>query len=136
MTPSVGLVPVVRYLIPCEDVVRPAQDPGRPTIVGLLASLEPPGEPRFPYCHPHLAAFVQLSSCRGSGLGRVEVVQDDTEALAGRSQTQFLPFGWRPLHVFGVTFRVLDCLFQGPGLFWVRFCYNGVVLAQQPLLLR
>jgi len=134
MTP--GVVPVVRYLIVCENVLRDVHDASRYSLVGLLSALRFPAGTSFPLRAPDFCVFLQLTGCRGPASGRVEVALADSEELAHRGADQHLPFGTDPLAVFHLTVRVRQCTFPRTGLYWVRFRYNKEILAQQPLLVR
>lgn len=80
--------------------------------------------------------FLQLTECRGPADGRIEIHHADSAQFVFRTRSRTIPFGSDPLEVFGATFRIRNCLFQVPGLYWVQFWYNEEMLAQQPLLLR
>jgi hypothetical protein len=135
MTPGAGLNPIVRYLIPCRRVLRQEQ-PRRFDIIDLLYSIQATGDPRFPYADPGFAVFVQLSSCRADGTGRIEVVGADSGQTVGRSEVYDLELGQSPLTIANIAIPVRDCVLPEGSLFLVRFCYNDVALAEQPLLVR
>ncbi len=134
MTPA--LVPVVRYLIVCQNVHRDPQDAARITLVTLLSSIRSHLDPPFPLTVPEFCVYLQVTGCRAPGSGCIEVVQADSEDVAFQSPNQPLAFGSDPLRIYHLTFRVRDCVFRQDGLYWVRFRYNEEVIAQQPLLLR
>jgi hypothetical protein len=60
----------------------------------------------------------------------------DSGEVVFRTRTRTMPLGNDPLEVVGVTFRIRNCLFPTPGLYWVQFLCNGRIIAQQPLVLR
>jgi uncharacterized protein DUF6941 len=130
------VLPVVRYLILCEDVQTDPDNPRRVTLVGLLSTMRSLEEPPFPLLYRELCVFLQMTECRGPADGRVEIRQADSAQVVFRSRTRTIPLGSDPLEVVGFVFRIRNCLFPAPGLYWVQFWYNGEVLAQQPLVLR
>jgi len=128
--------PVVRYLIICEDVQTDQENTRRVSLLGLISAIRSQEDPPFPLLYRELCVFLQLTGCRGPVEGRVEIQQADTGQVVFRSKTRTIPLGSDPLELVGVTFRIRDCLFQGPGLYWVQFWCKDQMLEQQPLLLR
>lgn len=128
------LLPVVRYLILCEDVQTEPAELQRVTLVGLLSAIRSVDDPPYPLLYQELCAFLQLSGCRGIANGRIEVRHADSDRIVYRTQERAIPFSTNPLEVVGVVFRLRDCLFREPGLYWVQFWYNQAMLVQQPLV--
>jgi hypothetical protein len=128
--------PTVRYLIVCEDVHTDPDDPRRVTLAGLISTIRSLEQPPFPLLYGETCVFLQLTECRGPANGRIEIHYADSGQVVFRTRTRTIPFGSDPLEVVGATFRLRNCLFQGPGLYWVQFWYNDQMIAQQPLLLR
>ncbi len=130
-----GIHPVVRYLILCEDVRNDPGNSAHITLVGLLSTIRSRATPPFPLIFPEVCVFLQLTECRGSAAIRVELVHADSGQTQFRTPTRTVSFGNDPLALLGLTFRLKNLLFPVAGLYWVQFCYNDRVLAQQPLLL-
>jgi hypothetical protein len=130
------VVPTVRYLILCEDVQKDPDNPRRVTLVGLISAIRAVQEPPFPLLYRELCVFLQLTECRGPAEGRIEIHHADSGQVVFCTRTRTVPFGNDPLEVVGLTFRLRNCLFHVPGLYWVQFWCNDNSIAQQPLLLR
>jgi hypothetical protein len=130
------VTPVVRYLIVCEDVQIDSNNPHRITLVGLISAIRSLDQPPFPLLYPEICVFLQLTECRGPAQGRIEIQHADSGNVAFRTQTRSIPLGNDPLDIFGVTFRLRNCLFHQAGLYWVQFWYNDVMIAHQAVLLR
>lgn len=130
------LHPTVRYLIICEDVRKDPENPRRLTLVGLLSAIRSLDEPAFPLLYKEICVFLQLTECRGTANGRVEIQHADSGRVVFRTKTREIPFGDNPLDVIGVTFRIRDCVFEQSGLYNVQFWYDDEMIAQQSLLLR
>jgi hypothetical protein len=130
------ITPTVRYLIICEDVEVDPANPRRITIVGLISALRAIGLTPYPLLRREFCVFVQMTECRGSAECRIEIQHADSGDVVFRTNPHTMPLINDPLEIVGVTFRIRDCLFQTPGLYWVRFWYNGAILSQQSLLLR
>jgi hypothetical protein len=131
-----SLTPSIRYLIVCEDIQTDPVLPRRVSIVGLLSAIRSIDQPAFPLLYRELCVFLQLTECRGSAEGRIEIVHADSGNVEFRTRTRTIPFGTDPLEIIGVSFRIKNCLFREAGLYWVQFWYNETMMAQQPLLLR
>jgi hypothetical protein len=130
------LHPTVRYLIICEDVQTDPDNPRRVTLVGLISTIRSIEQPPFPLRFREMCVFLQLTECRGPAEGRIEIRLADSSGVVFRTRTRTIQFGSDPLEVVGATFRIRNCLFQEPGLYWVQFWYNEQMISQQPLLLR
>ncbi len=130
------LYPTVRYLIVCENVQTDSDNPRRVTLVGLLSAIRTLEQGAFPLLYREICVFLQLTECRGPADGRIEINNADSGKVVFRSPTRMIPFGSDPLEVVGAIFRIRNCLFPEPGLYWVQFWYNEQMLAQQPLVLR
>lgn len=128
--------PVVRHLIVCDDILSDPNNLRRVTLVNLLHAIHSLKQPPFPLLQRELCAMVQVTECRGAGEFRIEFVQADTGRVIRRTRTISNDFGNDPLEVFGLPFRIKDCLFPAAGLYWVQFWYNDHMIAQEPLLLR
>lgn len=128
--------PTVRYLIVCEDVQTDSDNPRRVTLVGLLSAIRSLEQPPFPLLYREICVFLQLTECRGPADGRIEIHHADSGQVLFRTRTRTIPFGSDPLEIVGATFRIRNCLFSEPGLYWVQFWYNEQMVARQPLLLR
>ncbi len=113
--------PVVRQMILCDDVQIDPQQPHKINVFGLVDTIVSSSEPRFPLSHPELCVFLQLTGGRGTGLGQIVVVAADSEQPLFASQAHAISFGTNPLAVRGVIFRILNCIFVEPGLYWVDF---------------
>ena len=128
--------PTVRYLIVCEDVGVDPEHPRRVTLNGLVSAIRSLEQPGYPLLYREFCVFLQLTECRGTAEGRIEIQHSDSGDVVFRTMTRSIAFGSDPLEVVGATFRIRDCLFPESGLYWVQFWYNENMLAQQPLLLR
>ena len=131
-----SLVPVIRYLIVCEDVVYPVDNLQRISLLGLIHSIRARPGDGYPLRHPELCVFVQYTECRSPGQARVEVSQADSGLTVYRSDGHALQHGIDPLAVHAACFRVRDLGLSQPGLYYAQFVYNNQILAQQPILAR
>ncbi len=105
--------------------------------IGILPHVINAGsDAAFPVCHPELCVFLQVTDGRGSGTVEIVAIESDTDQVIWSSIPQTITFGKDPLAVSGLVFRLRNCLFPRPGLYWIEFRYNDVTTAQEHLLLR
>jgi hypothetical protein len=128
--------PTVRYLIICEDVQTDPDNPHRVTLVGLISTIRSLEQPSYPLLHRELCVYLQMTECRGPAEGRIEIQHADSSQTMFRTRSRTIPFDSDPLEVVAVIFRIRNCLFSEPGLYWIQFWYNEQMIVQQPLLLR
>jgi hypothetical protein len=130
-----GLLPVVRHMIVCEDIPVDPANPRRVTLVNLLTTIRSPSQPPFPLRCPKLCAYLQLTACRGAAEVHLHIEQADTQTAILKTPSQRVSFGNDPLQVFNMSFRVRNCTFPSPGLYWVQLWYNNTLCAREPLKL-
>jgi hypothetical protein len=130
------LVPSVRYMILCEQVLTDPANPKRVSIIGLMSAIRSLDSSPYPLRYREFTVFLQLAECRGAGTVRVEIQHADTGDVIFQTKERILNMGNDPLELLGITFKINDCLFPQSGLYWVQLWYNDGVLTQQPLILR
>ncbi len=130
-----GVTPVVRCLIPCEDIRVEPTDARKVSLVNLIHAIRSQASPPYPVTQPELCVFVQLTGCRGSGEVAIQIVHADSGRVISSSPTRTAQLSTDPLAVVGLSFRMRACSFPEAGLYYIRFCYNDTPLAEQPLLL-
>lgn len=128
--------PNVRYLIVCENVVVDVLRPRYVSLIGLMSAIRPVESDPYPLLYRELCVFLQLTGCRGTGVGHIEFRHADSDAVIFRSLSRVLTLPNDPLDVVGFYFRVRDIQFPESGLYWVRFVYDSSVLSEHPLVLR
>jgi hypothetical protein len=106
------------------------------SLINLVSTIRSLEDPPFPLHQRELCAYVLLTSCRGPIEGRIEIVHADSGNLVIQGQSRQLPLPNEPLELAGLSFRLRNLPFPEPGLYEARFVCDGVVIAEQPLLLR
>jgi hypothetical protein len=131
-----SLLPIVRYMIVCNDW---RTDPARShliNIAGLLYNIRPTGNPPYPLRYPELCVFLALTDCRGQADGWIVCENEDTGQRVFASPRRPITFGPDPLEVVGVPFRIRQCPFPRPGLYSIQFWYNDTQVEQRLVNLR
>ncbi len=127
--------PIVQNLIVCEDIEVDPANPKRDKLVNVLRSIRSDDKPPYPHRHAKVCVLVLLTACRGQGEVRLEVREDETEDVIARTKTQTVSFPNSPLTVYRLRFRLRDCNFPAPGLYWIQFWYGDQMLDQEAITL-
>jgi hypothetical protein len=125
------LLPVPRPLLLCEEVLYDSPR-GLFHTVGVFNALRSSANPPFPYQHSSLCVFAQLSDCQGQVPSRIDIVEAATLEPIFQSSTHSLVFRSRS-SVVNAVFRIHNCSFPRPGVYWVQLYCHGVFLVDQVL---
>ncbi len=128
--------PVVRYMILCEDWETRPENPRRVSIHGLISSIRSLDQLSYPLLYEEICVFLLLTEGRGIGSAQIICVFEETGEKVFETPMRRVEFGPDPLEVVALPFRIRDCPFPRPGMYSIQFWYNGVKLAESPLLLR
>lgn len=131
-----AVVPVVRYMILCEDWEVDALNPRKVDILGLLNNVDSLDEPKYPLLIPEICVFLFLTETRGVGTVEIVCTYEETSQIVFRTPKRTVAFQNNPLEVVAVSFRIKDCRFPQEGIYSFQFCYNGEVVEQRPLRMR
>lgn len=131
-----NIPPVVCKMILCNAVVPNAGDPTKQDANGIIHAVrsDPPGV--FPVVLPVLCVYLRLTGGRGSGVGQVMAVEEGSGAPVFASRTHTIQYPPDPLELTPVSFRILNCRFHRPGLYWIQFLHDGRELFAEPLAVR
>jgi len=131
-----GIDPVVRHMLLCEDVRPEPNRPNKVDVLGMIGKVEAVGEPAFPMRLPILCVYLEVAGGRGTGQARIDCRHADSGRRVFSSLTHTVTFPPDPLAVRSLLFRIRNCTFPAPALYWVQFWYNNRTLAEQPLVVR
>jgi hypothetical protein len=127
------VLPVAKSIILCDDVVP---DPGTDKVhlIGVFDAIHPRSDQPFPHRHPAFAVFLQLTDGEGQALGQVRARRADSDQTVFSSPEHPIQYRDR-LQLKSVCFRLRNCPFPVPGLYWIQFLYDGQLVAEQRLRL-
>ena len=83
----IELLPTVRYLIVCEDILTDPDNPRRMTLAGLISAIRSLEVPPYPLFYRELCVFLQFTECRGPADGRVEIQHADSGRVLFQTRT-------------------------------------------------
>ena len=130
------ILPLVRYMLLCEDWSVDPANPLRISIAGLISNIKSVGDPAYLLLYRELCVFLALTEGRGQGEGHTVCVFEDAGQKIFETAKRPIQFGSDPLEVVGVPFRIRDCVFPFPGVYAIQFWYDGKKLDERPLRLR
>jgi hypothetical protein len=129
-----SLLPFVRHMLVCEHAEAARHNPRRANIFGVFANVVVKAQRGgFPFSLG-FSLYVMLSDCRGGGTARVVVTEAESEEVRYSSVPYTVLLGSDPLQIHGLFFRVAECLIPREGLYWIEFEFDGVSIAEEPLL--
>jgi hypothetical protein len=131
-----AIVPVVRYMLVCDDWRFDALNSRRITVIGLLSNIHSVDDPPYPLLYRELCVLLILTGGRGEGDGHIVCVVEETGQKVFETRKRRVKFGPDPLDVTGVPFRIRDCPFPFAGLYSIQFWYDGSMVDERPLRLR
>lgn len=133
-----GPLPIVRYMIACEDIRINPDDPRKVTLVNVVSTIRSREQPAYPLLFRELCIFVQLTECHGGGEVDLQIVHEESDQTAypGPDQPWKVQLPNDPLEAIGLPFRIRNILFPLSGPYSIQFWYNRILLAHQSLLLR
>jgi hypothetical protein len=103
-------------MLVCDDVQASLTSPQKVNVYGLLNTIRSTGkEPSFPLQHS-FCVYLAITGGRGSGEGRIVVMDAETEQVTFSGQGHIIEFDADPLKVLGAIFRLGACPFPRPGL--------------------
>ena len=133
------MVPVVRYMIPCDDVSVDETKSHCVHVECVMGNILSHEDPPFPLVREQICIYLVLTEGHGMGVGQIRVafVDDEPERLLFGSPEYTIDFrGHTPLELLSVVFRIRDCVFPRAGRYSVQFWYNDRKVEERPLRLR
>lgn len=128
--------PIVRHMLLCENWRQEREH--SITIISLINYIQTAGESAYPFTYRELCVVLLLAGGRGEGEGKVVCVleEQDHEVRIFRTDNRKISFGYDPLAIHCVSFRIRQCRFPRPGLYSLQFWFEGRLLHAYPLCLR
>jgi hypothetical protein len=125
-------LPVVRYMIPCEDVIVDAENSHRVSVVNLVTLVRPGADTAYPLLMRQLCVYAQLAEIRVAHKYRVVISRVGGLDVI-RTQERLLPAGPNPLTAHTFVFRMTGLVWPEPGLYEVDLLCDDQAIAQQAI---
>jgi hypothetical protein len=88
-----AVVPIVRYMILCEDWSIDPANALRVNIHGLLTNIDSIDQPPYPLLFPELCVFLALTEGRGTGTAQIICTFEDSGQRVFGTPTRSVSFG-------------------------------------------
>ena len=128
--------PIIRHMIVCDDVAPGDATRASFNVLGVVHTIRPGPGQTFPLHHSGLCVYLMLTGGVGTGAIQIRVVEADTGVDLFGSPVHQVTFPTDRHEVSGIVFRVTGCVFPRPGLYWVEFHHDGVVVGQESIVVR
>lgn len=125
--------PIIRHMVVCDDVASAATSVN---VLGVVHTIRAKPEQAFPLRHAGLCVYLMLTGGVGSGVVQIRVVEADSGIDLFGSPAHRITYPTARHEVSGVVFRITDCVFPRPGLYWVEFHHDGIVVRQESVIVR
>jgi hypothetical protein len=130
------LLPFVRHMLICEHAEAAKNNPRRANIYGVFANMVVSGDEAVFPCTLGFTVYVMLTDCRRSGAARILV----TEAVSGDVCYKGVRFQVNlssdPLEIYGLFFRITECVIPRAGLYLVEFEFDGIRIGEEAILVK
>lgn len=124
---------VVVYCIACDSIRPHRANPVRLTLSGVMGHIRSRVIPPFPARCPEFSLFVLIAEVHTEIDFMYRIVSDGTGAIIFQGARRRHAVGGGPNQLLGLRFRVVDCTFPAPGLYWVECWNHRVCLHRQRL---
>jgi len=119
--------PRVHVLVLCDDVENRLDEEGIYHLLGVRTVL---GADSFPFVHPALYIYLQVSGHEGESSGAVLLQQARTDDILKRKPLGQVRFPG-PLTMVQLVVRLRNCEFPEPGVYYVQVTFGGVLVAER-----
>ncbi len=123
-----SILPRVHVMVLCDDVAEREDAAAAFDLIGVRTHIVAPA---FPYEHPQLWVYLQVTGHESTAEGRVVIYDSDDNEIA-TSQSQFVTFTG-PLDFLHLFFPFADCTFSGPGVYYVQVKFDGKIVGERAL---
>ena len=126
------VLPRVQAMVLCDGIKESDEENGVFHLNGVRSVLDALS---FPALHPRLCAFLQMSGHQGYVQCHVEIECQETGDLVFQSTAKEISFV-SPNWVETVFFRLRNCMFPAPGVYYVQVVHDEKLIGERRLLLR
>lgn len=125
------VLPRVHGLILCDEIEPSLTEADVFNLHGVRAHIVAPS---FPYTHELLCVYLLMTGHDGTATGGVIVSDPETDIEIYASQQEEVSFTG-PLFYVHQSFRLYDCEFQAPGVYYVQVVFDGKLVGERALYL-
>jgi hypothetical protein len=123
-------------MLVCEDWKADPDRKERLSVFGLITTIVSDEGSSFPLNHPELCVLLILTECYRSGRVQIVCVSEEPGERVFATPDRAIQFPNDPLSVYGIPFRIRDCIFPKPGFYLMQFYFDGVLVEERPVNVR
>jgi hypothetical protein len=122
------VLPRVQAMVLCDAIEESAQERAVFHLKGVRSGIE---VHLFPYPHSRLCVYLQMSGHKGEAACRVEINRAETDEVVYRTSPRVIAFE-EPMSVLPVVFRLRNCGFPAPGVYYVQIFHERKLIGEWP----
>jgi len=123
------VLPRVQAMVVCDQIEESDEEIGVYQLSGVRSALDVPSFPAF---RPRFCVFVQMSGHRGEAHCRVGIRHSASDDVIYQTKAKTISFG-DPTLVVPVVFRLRNCVFPQPGLYYVEILHELKLIGERRL---
>ena len=126
----------ILHVIPCNRIETDQDNYHRFNVIGLTTSIQSRAEPPFPFVHRQFVTLVVCTGGEGVGNLVLRIIADSSPRIIFSTPPRHVRFVGDITAIGAVVFRIQNCVFTAPGLYWIELLFDGSVIARQRLNVR
>jgi hypothetical protein len=125
-----AVLPRVHAMVLCDEI-EPGAEEGVIDLLGVRSAIQVES---YPYVHPQLCVYLQVTGHEGRASGRITTVAPGNDERLLDTPEQEIEFRG-PLAVIPIDFRIADCEFSTPGVYYVQAYFDEKLVCERLLIL-
>jgi uncharacterized protein DUF6941 len=125
------VLPRVHVMVLCDEI---EPSPTEDNVFDLRGVRTHIAAPAFPYTHAQLCLYLQMTGHEGTATGRVVILDPETNRNVDETADDSIQFHG-PLEFIHVPWKLNDCTFPEPGVYYVQVHFDGKLISERPLFL-
>jgi hypothetical protein len=123
------VLPRAQAMVLCDEVEESDEEEGTHHLTGVRSKIQVPS---FPSTRRRLCVFLQMSGHEGDAICRLEVHRLATDERIYRTSPRPISFQ-DPVLVVPVIYRLRNCEFPAPGVYYVQIFHENKMIGERPL---
>ena len=125
------VLPRVHVMVLCDEIEASQTEEDVFDLKGVRTSI---AAPSFAHVHPQLCVYVQMTGHEGQASGRAVINRTETNEEVASTTEDVIEFRG-PLDFIHLPWRLLDCTFPEPGLYYIQVFFDGKLIGERSLVL-